>query len=88
MTYDEMIKILETERDGLVVECRGKNGKHWNPKQHKGISPDAYDYRLKPVPRRGEGWISKDISQPLIHREKVYDAQIHIRWEEIMEDEL
>lgn len=87
MTHDEMIAILEAERDGKEVECRGRNGKYWNPKNHKGIWPCNYEYRIKPQPLRGEGWINPDNTFPRIWPTKIDEFTIHIRWEQIMEDE-
>ena len=87
MTHDEMIAILEAERDGKTVECRAKAIGAWIEKTHIGIDPGQFDYRIKPQSLRGEGWINPDNTFPRIWPTKIDEFTIHIRWEQIMEDE-
>lgn len=87
MTHDEMIAILEAERDGKTVECRNRPSGTWIKKPHQGILPASYDYRIKPQPRRGEGWIDLSAVCQIIWPSKRGCCNTHIRWEQIMEDE-
>lgn len=86
MTHDEMIAIIQAAKEGKKIEVLYAPSS-WGPCDGIRFNFVKYTYRIKPQSLRGEGWINPDNIFPRIWPTKIDEFTIHIRWEQIMEDE-
>jgi hypothetical protein len=49
MTYDEMIAVIEAEKNGQEIEFSYKEEGNWKPRMYKGdFDFSVFEYRVKP----------------------------------------
>lgn len=52
MTHQEMIDVIQAHKDDKVIEAEHKNARHWEQCKEPNWNFHAFNYRVKPEPRR------------------------------------